>query len=562
MLLLTPMKEDNLAYIVVALYGLVSAYFWAQRTSRGSVLEASDQANVIIFRKMLGTPTADEEEQRLLDERRRVSFQELASVWCYVLDLFLLSLFLIQACGILEPMVSFLPFLFGVAVGSEILRRVAQDKDIVTPARLDRDLTIMSILVFISTLGMPREFVPACYLARTLCFSFTCSRRSNKMNVLLAPFYVLAHWITQSPDGPPERVEFHIISEIISVTFMTMLMTNLDNKEHKLATASVELETKVKQVKEAEREGGAAQRLLSVTCDASVRLTHDLQIQMTSQSLLDLLMCNFGRASKTTLDGTPFLRYIAADDQQRFIDFVAESSTAAPAGSLHVSMKDSSGVSFGAELFHVTVPGLAEEPEHLIGITNESNAADRLGRMENLCPSSDMRHVIGFGVGSGRSHNSPPSQKSAGQLSGSKASSGSQTSVAGGKGYTGLKGLAGIRLVLDTRRKNDYPIRRLTFTFADLQSCDADLLPNLLEWLKPHYRGPVSSFIDQHVDACQRGACVAGPSHEMQLVKILSPFPGASVLLTKSMRVIQMVDYEDQEAERFMEMELTQLFAR
>ena len=46
----------------------------------------------------------------------------------------------------------------------------------------------------------------------------------------------------------------------------------------------------------------------------------------------------------------------------------------------------------------MTVPGLTHEPEHLIGITNESNGADRLGRMENLCPSSDMRHVLGHGL--------------------------------------------------------------------------------------------------------------------------------------------------------------------
>ena len=261
--------EEHLPFeagsLVIALYGVTSLHFWTQRILGKGVIESSSQANLALFRKMIGAPDpTDVEAQRLLDERRRISFQEIANVWCFVLDLFLLALFLAQACSVLEPMVRFLPFFIGVSTGNEILRRIANDQDAVTPARLDRDVTLMSILVFIATLGMPREFMPACYMARTLCFSFTCSRCSNKVNLSLAPFYVLAHWMTQSPNAP-ERLEFHIFSEVISVSFMTLLMTNLDSKEHKLASASVQLEAKVREVQEAEREGSAAQRLLSVT---------------------------------------------------------------------------------------------------------------------------------------------------------------------------------------------------------------------------------------------------------------------------------------------------------
>ncbi len=536
--------------LVVTLYGIVSLHFWTQRILRRGVSEVNAQANLAIFSKLIGTPTVDEEAQRLLDKRRRISFQEIANVWGYVLDLFILALFIVQLCGILDPMVHFLPFFFGVATGSEILRRIADDKDSVTPARLDRDVTLMSILVFISTLGMPREFMPACYMARTLCFSFTCSRFSNKVNLLVAPLYVLSHWLTQSPDGPPERLEFHIFSEVISVSFMTLLMNNLDTKEHKLAEASVELEVKARQIKEAEREGSAAQRLLSVTCDASVRLTYDLAIQMSSLSLLDLLMCHFGNKSTTSLDGTPFVRYIAAADHQRFLDFIDESSNAlAPARSLHIKMKDSSGVAFDAELFHVTVPGLTDQPEHLIGITNESNSTDCLGRMENLCPSSDMRHVLGYGLDV-KCSSIPQSRGTPSRISPSKASSDSSASEA--PRYKELQSLKNIRLVVDDDHENDFVMRQLTFNFAPSSSCSAEVLPNLLEWLKPHYRSAVAESI------------AAASESKDQLVadfevKALSPFPGSSVLLSKAMSLKL---FEQNVEESLFEIELGQLYAK
>ena len=537
--------------LVVALYGIVSLHFWTQRILRRGVSEVNAEANLAIFSKLIGTPTVDEEAQRLLDKRRRISFQEIANVWGYVLDLFLLALFIVQLCGILDPMIHFLPFFFGVAMGSEILRRIADYKDSVTPARLDRDVTVMSILVFVSTLGMPREFMPACYMARTLCFSFTCSRFSNKVNLLVAPLYVFAHWVTQSPDGPPERLEFHIFSEVISVSFMTLLMNNLDTKEHKLAEASVELEVKARQIKEAEREGSAAQRLLSVTCDASVRLTHDLAIQMSSLSLLDLLMCHFGNKSTTSLDGTPFVRYIAAADHQRFLDFIDESSNAlAPARSLHIKMKDSSGVAFDAELFHVTVPGLTDQPEHLIGITNESNSTDCLGRMENLCPSSDMRHVLGYGLDV-KCPSIPQSRGTPGsRISPSKASSDSSGSDA--PRYKELQSLKNIRLIVDDDQENDFVMRQLTFNFTPSSSCSASVLPNLLEWLKPHYRTAVARSIE-----------AASESNEKIVtdfeVKALSPFPGSSLLLSKAMSVKL---FEENVEESLFEIELGQLYAR
>lgn len=53
----------------------------------------------------------------------------------------------------------------------------------------------------------------------------------------------------------------------------------------------------MEEVKQAERSGFAAQRLLAVTCDASARLTADLCIAQPSPSLADLMMCRLSHAS-------------------------------------------------------------------------------------------------------------------------------------------------------------------------------------------------------------------------------------------------------------------------
>ena len=138
-----------------------------------------------------------------------------------------------------------------------------------------------------------------------------------------------------------------------------------------------------------------------MTCDASVRLTHDLKIQTPSRGLLDILMCNFGSNCTSLLEGMPFLRYVAQGDHERFMKFIDENSqTTSPARSLHVDMKDSSGVIFKAELFHVTVPSLMGDVghEHLIGITNDS-ADDRLGRMEQIEEFDSMAPLQDLSLG-------------------------------------------------------------------------------------------------------------------------------------------------------------------
>lgn len=536
--------------IIIASYGLAALHFWTQRglrMTRGFLAEC--EFYLRLLRKFMGFTEQGltEEAQKRVHERRRISLQEIASLWSVVLDLFVLCLFVFQAVGASPPMINSKCFFVTVSIGSTVMRRMGDPEVDLTPERLNRDMTIMSLLVFGATLGMPRELMPACYMARMLCFTFTNSQISNKVNIFLAPFYVISHWLNEQPNAPVERLLFSMVGEMVAVALMILVVTNLDTKERHAAVATLELEAKVKEVQEAEQEGGAAQRLLSVTCDAFVRLTHDLKIKTPSRSLLDMLMCHFGSNNAKTLDGMLFSRYIAPQDQQRFTDFIAESSQAnAPARSLHVDMKDSSGVTFSAELFHVTVPSLTSEHEHLIGISNDSSG-DRLERLEHTdaqenltkepqpLPSmdGDMRHILGhrfrqphLDQASSRSRLSHSSRSSSN-------SSGGQLDLK--KLLLRRKSLEKVNVIIDVGSvEDDYMIRSLSLTFNIPENCDIKLLPNLMEWLKPNHRKKVSDWIQSHANAQYAGRPCKEPS--LRGTKMTSPFPATNTLLVGELK--------------------------
>lgn len=532
--------------IIIASYGLAALHFWTQRglrMTRGFLAEC--EFYLRLLRKFMGFTEQGltEEAQKRVHERRRISLQEIASLWSVVLDLFVLCLFVFQAIGASPPMINSKCFFVTVSVGSTVMRRMGDPEVDLTPERLNRDMTIMSLLVFGATLGMPRELMPACYMARMLCFTFTNSQISNKVNIFLAPFYVISHWLNEQPNAPVERLLFSMVGEMVAVALMILVVTNLDTKERHAAVATLELEAKVKEVQEAEQEGGAAQRLLSVTCDAFVRLTHDLKIKTPSRSLLDMLMCHFGSNNAKTLDGMLFSRYIAPQDQQRFTDFIAESSQAnAPARSLHVDMKDSSGVTFSAELFHVTVPSLTSEHEHLIGISNDSSG-DRLERLEHTdaqenltkepqpLPSmdGDMRHILGHRFR--QPHLDQASSRS--RLSHSSRSS--SNSSGGQLDLKKLKSLEKVNVIIDVGSvEDDYMIRSLSLTFNIPENCDIKLLPNLMEWLKPNHRKKVSDWIQSHANAQYAGRPCKEPS--LRGTKMTSPFPATNTLLVGELK--------------------------
>jgi len=474
-----------------------------------------------------------------------------------------------------------LPFFIGVAGGNVILHRLGAAEEKLTPARLDRDTLIMTMLVFLSSLGLPREFLPAMTMARVMVSSFcTDAPLSNKVNIMLAPLYVVSHWMQSDADATVDQLVFTICGEIIITCFLAMAISNLDVKEYQLAAAALELQSKVEQVEEAERTGGAAQRLLSVTCDAFVRLTADLKIRQPSRSLSDLLMCGFSASmAATTLDGVPMIRYINAPDQQRFLDFLKESSNATnPARPLHVAMKDSSGVVFNVELFHVLVPGLRTDAhEHLVGITQESSN-DRVGRAEGECPQDrfdstsipeavDMRHILGYKLGADQRSLPSAAGKSQSQASRSSGSSGSRINL------VQLHGLEKVNIIFDVQTLDeDFLIHSLKLTFNDGAN---QSVPNLMEWIKPSFRTKVFDYIQEHANASFAGRECKEPP--VRGAKFLSPMAAAKSFLVGELKVASIGDLladENSDAQSptdesssgtdfdmYMELELSNVFA-
>ncbi|CAE8721971.1 unnamed protein product [Polarella glacialis] len=167
-------------------------------------------------------------------------------------------------------------------------------------------------------------------------------------------------------------------------------------------------------------------KLLSVLCDAHVKLGHDFRILGRCTELSQMLMTGFGPNS-TGLEGTVFTTLLTEIDQTRFHNFMAVSAmqdgnendddddqssetsrssrgsrarlgrTSKPATSLHVNIRDAAGVRFPIELFHVEVCNMrnpSEPPSHLIGIREQpggheiSTSFQRLGSISEASSAS------------------------------------------------------------------------------------------------------------------------------------------------------------------------------
>jgi len=265
-------------------------------------------------------------------------------------------------------------------------------------------------------------------------------------------------------------------------------------------------------------------------------------------------MCHFGSNNANTLDGMTFLRYIAPQDQQRFTDFLTESSqTNAPARSLHVDMKDSSGVTFSAELFHVTVPSLtASEIEHLIGISNSESSGDRVERFEQMgkdvkdtlahnhsstvsATGNDMRHILGHRF----QHPAFPSVGRRSKDAESKSSRSSRSSSHSSKSsrqadLKKLESLEKINIIIDVGSE-DFLIRSVRLTFNIPENCGTkDSLPNLIEWLKPSSRQYIVDWIQSHANAYSGGHHCKEQS--LRGMKLSSPFPSTTTLLAGELK--------------------------
>jgi len=530
------------------------------------------------------TRSVDPQVLASVHQKREKLLKETAGVWSVMIEAFWLPYFcVVNFCSWGDP--SQLPCFLSGFVVVPALHKLAKPSVQLTASVMQQFTLSTYLAILLSSVGFPRELMPILYVARIMLGSFGSDAQfSNMVNVLIAPLWVLSHWM-QKADAETADLFYFVISEVITLGVTALAIGTLNDKEYEIAAANMQLEAKVREVEEAERSGAAAQRLLAVTCDASARLTDDLRILGPSHSLSDLLMCGFGASgSQPSLEGASFSRYVAAGDQQRLQDFVAESSQGdKPPRSMHLQMKDSSGISFNAELFHVAVPSLRSDQakEHLIGISQEIaertgptelvDRFDRTVRTHVPAQSSDMRHMLGARVKSDKSpaENLSSSSRSNGS-GGSSRSSRTQNLIR-------LSVLEKVNFVIDVQTlHDDFVLRSVKLSFKESQNASKSAMPNLLEWVRPNYRDKVYNWVQAHANAFYTGReCLES---SLRGVKLHSPLGSAKTILAGEVIAAEMTDTldgdgtntpldeqpEDDESgdgEMYMNIELRHLFA-
>ncbi|CAJ1449327.1 unnamed protein product, partial [Effrenium voratum] len=432
------------------------------------------------------------------------------------------------------------------------LLHICQPEVKLTAALMQRTVLSLSVAILLSSIGFPRELLPILYVARIMVGTFCMDGNlTNRINACLAPLYVCSNWM-QDEHATELQLMFMIIAEAFFCSVTALTLATLNYKEYQLALASLRLQAKVEEVEEAERSGGAAQRLLSVTCDAFARLNDDLRIATASRGLLDILMCGFGNGCR--LEGVPFIRYVASNDQERFKDFLVESAKEdAPPRSIHLDMKDSGGITFKAELFHVSVPSLkSDAKEHLIGISQEHAEKELMNHsiaQHDHFPVADMRHLLGQRMEKERpmsrlrpeKHADSKSEGGGSRLSASHSSKSSRTTS-----LVKLRMLRKVELVIDLDSlDDDFPLKSVTLCFAQSEDCPKEALPNLLEWIKPSYREKVFNWVQDNANASHAGQKCQETA--VRGVKFFSPLSSAKTILSGEIFATKVPDEDPEE---------------
>lgn len=514
-----------------------------------------------------------EEIRKRLQDKRQDFLKAVMTVWSATTEVYLLLSFLVQNCFVFGDIMQ-LPNFLTCAAANFVFKELRKPGVPLTPHCMQRFTLVMTGATLVFTVGLPRELLPAGYIARIiLCALSGNAEFATKVNVAMAPFFVLSHFLQADPDPSRvySRLMFMLVNEIIAVSLMGMAVSIFDSKEYQIEVAALQLEEKVEQLRAAEISGYAVKRLLSVTCDAIVRLNDELRVAEPGRSLADLLMCGLG-FKNNSLEGVSFLRYVAPNDHGRLRDFITESSKDdTTPRSLNLQLRDSNGIAFDCEIFHVCVPGLTSQREHLVGITQacadrpvENRDVDEFKDFNeamdtiNELPCSqqpDMRHILGYTLKQGK----PASLQDSAETASESNSSGSASTK---RQYVRLRSLDRVNCVVRLQPEVD----RLSFRSVKLSFKEnSDAVPDLLQWIKPICRKQFFGWVQLHLNAAKGKLAKQVPLSE---IRMFSPSATAASLLVGDSRVVGVEDRsreDDSEAKNngtLLNIEMRHLLAR
>eukprot|EP00931_Biecheleriopsis_adriatica_P079405 TRINITY_DN52803_c0_g1_i1.p1 TRINITY_DN52803_c0_g1~~TRINITY_DN52803_c0_g1_i1.p1 ORF type:complete len:624 (+),score=98.10 TRINITY_DN52803_c0_g1_i1:48-1919(+) len=294
-------------------------------------------------------------------------------------------------------------------------------------------------------------------------------------------------------------------------------------------------------------EINAVRRLLSVMCDADAQLGPGLQIEGSCHRLANLLMKDSTNAG-SCLAGTNFTDLMADVDQQRFRDFVAHSvETIAvgnqnevlrtPTTSLFVNLRDTAGIQFRVELFHVYIAEL--HGRHLIGICEEKERAmpDAVGELPNLGrmkgskmrfeDESLLRAIHGKASPAPRACQKKGTSKS-NTSSGSSADFSTATLMSQRDAISLLESVA-----ISFRLEKDFPMNDCHFEFkSDLDPEQSFFAPKMMDWIASESRQRFMDWVMQSVNLGVAGQTASQTSHSVKLW-----MPGREDCLLKAAQV-------------------------
>lgn len=549
-----------IASAVVIFCGLLLLHFGFSRYGDPTIEVGQALQNLQLLSSVAEDRKLDrsEEIRKRLQDKRQHFLKAVMTVWSATTEVYLLLGFLVQNCFVFGDIMQLPNFLI-CAVANFVFKELRKPGVPLTPQCMQRFTLIMTGATLVFTVGLPRELLPAGYIARiTVCALSGNAEFATKVNAVMGPFFVLSHFLQADPDPSRvySRLMFMLVNELIAVSLMGLAVSTLDSKEYQIEVAAVQLEEKVEQLRAAEVSGYAAKRLLSVTCDAIVRLNDELRVAEPGRSLADLLMCGLG-FKNNSLEGVSFLRYVAPNDHGRLRDFITESSKDdTTPRSLNLQLRDSNGIVFDSEIFHVCVPSLTSQREHLVGITQacadrpiENRDVDEfkdfneaMGTINELpWQQPDMRHILGYTLKQGK----PASLKGSSETASKESSSSGSASTK--RQYVRLRTLDRVNCVVRLQPEADsLSFRSLKLSFKE----NSDAVPDLLQWIKPKCRKQFFGWVQMHLNAAKGKLAKQVPLSD---IRMFSPSATAGSLLVGDSRVVGVEDRrreDDSEAKK------------
>jgi len=455
---------------------------------------------------------------RMLDGRTK-AFKAAAIAWCIAADFYFGILFCARDEG--TSLFDWLckPHIFGGIASTILMRICSRPSFYLTEGFLEKVLVFQLVVSAVCAQTMPAQMLPCLACCRMMIvIMFLRPSQALTINLVLLPISIAVR-IGGSFDTATVLVS--MLNELLCIFFTAISCCYVDGMLWEKVVSTIKMEAKSQ---EAEANMAAAKKLLNVTCDACVQLTHDFQITKPERAFLDIL------GGGEEVEGRSLLDYICPSDQQRWLDVADQLGAESPAKALSLRL-ETQDTSKEVRLYHVKIPtahvdGDELAVEHLLGATLIPNEAIFESSQSSREPrDEDMKFLLGRGQ---------PVSKS---VPGSIMEDMITESQAEEKR---LPGLEDVILTIDAMSLEDgFVIHSAEFNFD--RAAEIHHLPNLMEWVNPEMHRQVFCWIQDHVNAFAAGKLADHHRKDSQLERVGMLHPSGRTHVTAAVKAIDVV---------------------